>query len=65
MRQDKSGKVDEAKGRIRKAYGEVSGDKTQSRKGTVDKAAGKLKQGIGKLQESAKSTVDRTKRRDR
>jgi uncharacterized protein YjbJ (UPF0337 family) len=58
-----SGKLDEAKGRIRKAYGELANDPEQKGKGTIDKIAGKVKQGVGRLQETIKDTMDRSKGR--
>jgi uncharacterized protein YjbJ (UPF0337 family) len=48
------GKADEAKGRIKKAAGELTGSKKLKREGTIDKAAGKVKQGVEKVQKALK-----------
>jgi uncharacterized protein YjbJ (UPF0337 family) len=49
-----AGKSDEAKGRIKKAIGELTGNKKMKREGTIDKAAGKVKQGVSKVQKALK-----------
>jgi uncharacterized protein YjbJ (UPF0337 family) len=50
---------DEAKGRMKRAAGELSGDKRLKREGTVDKAAGKAKKAVDKAAARAKDLVDR------
>jgi len=55
-----SGKSDEAKGRVKKAVGELTGDDKLKREGTIDKAAGKIKQGV----ENVKEAIQRKNRRD-
>lgn len=47
-----SGKMDEAKGRVKKAVGELTGDDRLKQEGTIDKTAGKLKQGIDKAKDA-------------
>lgn len=54
-----SGKTDEAKGRVKKAVGELTGNDRLKTEGSVDKAAGKLKKGIDKAKDALK---DRPKR---
>jgi uncharacterized protein YjbJ (UPF0337 family) len=49
-----TGKTDEAKGRVKKAAGELSGDDELKREGTIDKASGKLKQGVEKAKDAVK-----------
>jgi uncharacterized protein YjbJ (UPF0337 family) len=51
--------ADEAKGRMKRAAGELSGDKRLKREGTVDKAAGKAKKAVDKAAERAKDIVAR------
>lgn len=41
-------KTDEAKGRVKKAAGEITGDDQLKREGTVDKASAKIKEGVDK-----------------
>lgn len=57
--QEKGGSYDETKGRLRKAWGEATGDEEQKQKGTVEKATGKLKEGIDRTSEKAKEMFDR------
>lgn len=47
-----SGKTDEAKGRIKKAAGELTGNKRLKTEGQIDKAAGKVKQGVDKAKDA-------------
>lgn len=44
-----SGKLDEAKGRVKVAAGELTGNQKLKNEGTIDKAAGKVKQGVDKV----------------
>lgn len=48
------GHQDEAKGRAKKAAGEVTGDEKLKREGQVDKASGKAKQAIDKAKDAVK-----------
>ena len=47
-----SGKTDEIKGRVKKAVGELTGNRRLKREGDIDKAAGKVKQGVDKVKET-------------
>ena len=49
-----SGRSDEAKGRVKKAAGELTGNERLKDEGRVDKAAGKVKQGVDKVKDSLK-----------
>ena len=42
---------DEAKGRVKKAVGELTGDEQLKREGTIDKAAGKTKEAVDKVKD--------------
>lgn len=46
------GKLDEAKGRVKKAVGELTGNQKLKNEGTLDKAAGKIKQGVDKVKKT-------------
>lgn len=46
------GKLDQAKGRIKKAVGELTGDQKLKNEGTIDKAAGKVKEGVEKVKKA-------------
>jgi len=50
-----SGKMDEAKGRVKEAAGALTGDKEMKREGKVDQAAGKTKQ-------AAENAIDKVKK---
>jgi len=50
---------DEAKGRAKRAAGELTGDDGLKREGTVDKAAGKAKDAVDKVAGKAKEAADR------
>jgi uncharacterized protein YjbJ (UPF0337 family) len=49
--------VDEAKGRAKRAAGELTDDEKLKREGTVDKAAGKAKESVDKAADKAKHLI--------
>ena len=49
--------VDEAKGRVKRAAGELTDDGKLKREGTVDKAAGRAKEGVDKAAGKAKQLL--------
>ncbi|HEY7692305.1 MAG TPA: CsbD family protein [Gaiellaceae bacterium] len=51
--------TDEAKGRMKRAAGELSDDEKLKREGTVDKAAGSAKRTVDKASDKLKDAVDR------
>lgn len=53
--------IDEAKGRVKRAAGELTGDENLKRKGTIDKAAGKAKKAVDKAADKAKDVADKRK----
>ena len=48
---------DDAKGRIKEAAGNLTGDKDLQREGKVDRAAGKAKDGLDKATEKVKDAL--------
>lgn len=44
--------TDEAKGRVKKATGEITGNDELKREGQVDKASAKLKEGVDKAKDA-------------
>jgi uncharacterized protein YjbJ (UPF0337 family) len=52
-------KMDEAKGRAKKATGEATGDDDLKREGSVDKASGKVKGKVGDAADKVKGTLRR------
>ncbi len=50
-------KIDQAKGRIKEAAGDLSGDKDLEREGKVDKAAGTVKEKAGEAVDKVKDVL--------
>ena len=44
-----AGGIDKTKGRVKKAVGELTGNKRLKNEGTIDKMAGKIKSGVDKV----------------
>ena len=53
------GNQDEAKGRIKEAAGDLTGDEDLQREGQVDQAKGKAKDVIDEAGDEAKDVIDR------
>jgi uncharacterized protein YjbJ (UPF0337 family) len=49
--------TDEAKGRVKEAAGNLSGDKDLQREGKIDQAGGKAKSGVEKLTDKVKELL--------
>ncbi len=52
-------KADDAKGRVKEAAGDLTGDKDLKREGKVDRASGKVKGAVGDVSDKVKDTVSR------
>lgn len=50
---------DDAKGRVKEAAGNLSGDKDLEREGKVDQTAGKAKHGLDRLTDKVKDALRR------
>ena len=50
--------IDDAKGRVKEAAGDLTGDKDLQREGKVDQAGGKAKEGVEKATEKVKDVLD-------
>jgi len=48
---------DDAKGRVKEAAGDLTGDKDLKREGKVDRASGKAKEGVEKASEKVKGAL--------
>ena len=48
------GSIDEAKGRVKEAAGDLTGDEELKSEGKVDRASGKVKDAVGGLADKAK-----------
>jgi uncharacterized protein YjbJ (UPF0337 family) len=51
--------ADDAKGRLKEAAGDISGDKDLQREGKVDQAGGKAKEGVEKVTDKIKDALKR------
>ena len=51
-----AGETDQAKGRIKKAIGELTGDDNLKREGDIDKASGKVKEVTQKVADKVRKT---------
>jgi uncharacterized protein YjbJ (UPF0337 family) len=51
--------TDDAKGRVKEAAGDLTGDKDLQREGKVDQAGGKVKDGVEKLTDKVKDALKR------
>ena len=54
-----SGKVDKAKGRAKKAAGELAGDQSLKNRGRTDRAKGKVKKGADEAAKRTKRGIKR------
>jgi uncharacterized protein YjbJ (UPF0337 family) len=54
------GKVDKAKGSVKKAAGEVTGDEDLKDTGRVDRGAGHVKDKVGDAADKVKDTIRKT-----
>ncbi len=54
-----AGEVDKAKGRVKKAFGELTDDEDLKREGDIDKASGKVKEAAEKIADKARDAARR------
>jgi uncharacterized protein YjbJ (UPF0337 family) len=57
-------KADQAKGRIKEAAGDLTGDKDLEREGKADRASGEVKEKVGDAVDAVKDTAKRIVGRD-
>jgi uncharacterized protein YjbJ (UPF0337 family) len=58
---DTPSNTDDAKGRIKEAAGNLTGDKDLQKEGKLDQAEGKLKEGIDTVADKARSLLHKDK----
>ncbi len=56
------GDVDKAKGRVKGAAGELTGDSSLKNEGKVDKTSGNVKDAVGKVADAVKDAIPGKKR---
>jgi uncharacterized protein YjbJ (UPF0337 family) len=54
-----SGEFDQAKGRVKQAAGDLTGDESLEREGERDEAAGKLKDKVDDAKDKINETIDK------
>jgi uncharacterized protein YjbJ (UPF0337 family) len=52
------GKLDDAKGRVKEAAGDITDDQSLKNEGKVDKASGKVKDAVGDTADKVKDAVN-------
>jgi uncharacterized protein YjbJ (UPF0337 family) len=55
---DSGGTVDKAKGRVKEAVGDVTGDQSLKNEGRVDRASGSIKDKVGDAADKVKDAVN-------
>ena len=55
------GTIDNAKGKVKEAAGDLTDDEDMKREGKVDQASGNVKNKLGDLKETAEDAVDTVK----
>jgi uncharacterized protein YjbJ (UPF0337 family) len=58
---DTPSNADEAKGRVKEATGNLTGDKDLQNEGKLDQATGKVKEGIDSLADKARGLLHKNK----
>jgi uncharacterized protein YjbJ (UPF0337 family) len=58
-----SGETDQAKGRIKQAAGDLTGNDDLEREGKFDEAAGKAKDALGDAKDSLEDAIDSVKKK--
>jgi uncharacterized protein YjbJ (UPF0337 family) len=56
---ERDGKIDQAKGRVKQAVGDVTGNKKLKAEGQVDEAGGKVEEAVGQLQRKTVAAIDK------
>lgn len=56
---ERDGKIDQAKGRAKQAIGDLTGNKTMKAEGRMDEAGGKVEEAVGQLKRKAAETIEK------
>jgi uncharacterized protein YjbJ (UPF0337 family) len=54
-------KVDQAKGRVKEAAGDLTGDDELKREGKADRVGGEIKEKVGAVKDKVEDAVDKVK----
>ena len=55
---ERDGKIDQAKGRVKQAVGDLTGNEKLKAEGQVDEAGGKVEEAVGQLQRKAGTAIE-------
>ena len=56
---EREGKIDQAKGRVKQAVGDLTGNNDLKAEGQVDEAGGKVEEAVGQLQQEAAEAIEK------
>jgi len=57
-RNERDGKIDQAKGRVKQAVGDLIGDKDLKAEGQVDETAGRVEEAVGQLKRKTLTAIE-------
>jgi uncharacterized protein YjbJ (UPF0337 family) len=58
---ERDGKIDQAKGRVKQAVGDLTGSEKMKAEGEMDEAGGKVEEAVGELQREAVTAIEKMK----
>lgn len=58
---ERDGKIDQAKGRAKQAVGDVTGNEKMKAEGEMDEAGGKVEEAVGQLQRKTVAAIEKIK----
>jgi len=56
---ERDGKIDQAKGRVKQAVGDLTGNKKLKAEGQVDEAGGKVEEAVGQLKRKTAAVIEK------
>ncbi len=58
---ERDGKIDQAKGRAKQAVGDLTGDEKMKAEGEMDEAGGKVEEAVGKVQRKTVAAIEKVR----
>ena len=56
---ERDGKIDQAKGRVKQAVGDLTANEDLKAEGQLDEAGGKVEEGVGKLERKTVAAIEK------
>ena len=56
---ERDGKVDQAKGQVKQVVGDLTGDEKMKAEGQMDEAGGKVEEAVGRLQRKTAAAIEK------